>query len=150
MKRRVSNLNDYRAVLNSSGEIVVGAYARAQRRRRLLIAGLGLALIGTALWLFMLLRPAELQPLPAGSRVVVQCVAPACGFRGPVVVPPDANFPLKCPKCGARSVQKVWVCRDCGHEFLPKGGIAELRCERCGSQRIGTAEAPAAGVNGGS
>lgn len=138
-QRRTTNLADYRSALNRSGDISVGAYARAQRRRRILVGIGGLALIGVAVGLHALLRPSAAELSSAKRPVLLRCVA--CGYEGVVGVAVDeSDQPLKCPKCGQRSGRKVWECRDCGARFLAIGRPEDLHCEKCGSRRVGTAE----------
>ncbi len=144
-RARPGHLNDYRAVLAGKGDIAIGARARAERRKGILIGIAGLALIGGAFGAHALLRPREPKKPELGSPVLVQCVDPNCGYEGVVQVQPgEARYPLKCPLCGQRTCQKVWECRDCGYRFVPVGGPAELQCRECGSRRVGTALTPTA------
>ncbi|MCK4343024.1 MAG: hypothetical protein KAY37_15020 [Phycisphaerae bacterium] len=138
-RRRPANLTDYRAVLDSTGDIAIGAYARQQRRRRILIAMAGIGLIGGAVWLYTTLRPSaeidwsELRP------VAVECVK--CGHREVMFVKAgEPSFPLKCPVCQERACHKLWECRDCGYQFLNIGQDVVLECPKCHSRRVGTAE----------
>jgi len=143
--RRPTNLTDYHAALYREGDVSIGAYARAQRRRRVLIGVAGALLIGGAVGLYIMMRPQESPIVEPKVPVYVECVSEGCGFKGVVRVAPDeARFPLVCPKCGQRSCQKVWVCRDCGRRVPHRAGYDELRCPYCGSQRVGTAEEPVA------
>jgi DNA-directed RNA polymerase subunit RPC12/RpoP len=147
-RRRTTGLTDYRSVMYSTGDISVGAYARVQRRRRILIGIGGLVLIGAAVSLHALLRPAASEISSTKRPVLMRCVT--CGYEGVINVETAASDqPLKCPKCGTLAGRKVWECRDCGAQFLAIGRPEELRCERCGSRRVGTAEGPAAGPGGG-
>ena len=142
LRSRSRNLTDYRAVLNTRGEVVIGAYARAQRRRRMLVGFAGVALIVTAGTLYFLLRPATLE---AGTRVpvLVQCMESGCGHKFVAQVDPkQARYPLVCMRCGAAACQKVWECRDCGHQWVPPGRPSEIVCPRCHGRRVGTAEQP--------
>ncbi len=142
MRRRPPGiLTDYRAVLDREGDIVVGAYARVQRRRRIMVGAAGLALIGVATGLYLLLRPTDTTAIGRDVSVWVQCGVKECGFSGVMRVPRDAVYPLKCPQCKADSCRKLWECRVCHRRFLPKAGSGEVRCE-CGSTEVGTAEGP--------
>jgi DNA-directed RNA polymerase subunit RPC12/RpoP len=144
-RARPGHLNDYRAVLAGKGDIAIGARARAERRRRILIAIAGLGLIGGALGAHVLLRPREPANAQRGTPVLVRCVDPNCGYEGVVPVQQgQARYPVMCPRCGQHSCQKVWECRDCGHRFVPVGAPDELQCPECGSRRVGTALTPAA------
>jgi DNA-directed RNA polymerase subunit RPC12/RpoP len=140
-RTHVGQWDEYRAALNRKGEVAIGARARAERRKRFLIGAAGLALIGGAVVTHLVLRPAEHGPTGRATAIVlVQCMDPQCGFQGTVEVPlQEARFPIKCPRCGQQSCQKVWECRDCGHRFVPVGGAGELQCRECGSKRVGTA-----------
>jgi DNA-directed RNA polymerase subunit RPC12/RpoP len=147
-RRRSIDLTDYRSVPRGE-DIAVGAYADAQRRRRVLVAIAGLGLIGVSVWLYLVLRPHEEQGLAGTHPVPVKCVVEGCGYVGVVHLPAGREtFPVKCPKCSQRSCYKLWECRDCGYQFLPKGGAAELECPHCGSRRVGTADLPVEGGRG--
>lgn len=149
-RKRTTGLTDYRSLLNTTGDISVGAYAAHQRRRQLLVALLGVALIGGAAWVYSALRPGDQAAAGGTYPVAVECVA--CGYRGVVqMVSGKASFPVVCPKCKGRSCYELWQCRepDCGAQFWRKGGVTDLRCERCGSRRVGAAEEPAPRPDGG-
>jgi DNA-directed RNA polymerase subunit RPC12/RpoP len=138
-RRRRNFTTDYRSVLNSRGDITIGAYARVQRRRNILIGAVGVGLVGVALWLHILFQPDRDSAADGRPSVLVQCVAPECNYRTRVRVGPGETFPLACPQCKQRSSQKLWQCRDCGRLFLPKGVPEALACPSCGSARVGTA-----------
>ncbi len=141
-RRRSIDFRDYRSALYRDGELSIGAYARAQRRRQVLIALAGLALVGGAVWLHFALREPTDVTSPGAPPVYVQCIVADCGYRGVAHLKPGQGFPVKCPKCGQNSCQPVWECRDCGEQFLPRGRPAEVKCPRCGSRRVGIAEGP--------
>jgi predicted RNA-binding Zn-ribbon protein involved in translation (DUF1610 family) len=140
-RKRPRSLTDYRRVLDSQGEIVIGAYAEQQRRRRIAIGLFGGALILLAVWFYFGLRPHDTH---AGRYpVAVQCVNEQCGYRAVVYIRPGQEaFPMACPQCGNRSCYKLWQCRNpaCGAVFLHRGEPSELRCPKCGSRTVGTAE----------
>lgn len=143
MRRRSAGiLTDYRSVLDSRGDVLVGAYASAQRRQRIMVGAVGLALIGVAVGLYFLLRPIESMGVRGDVSIAVECVVEDCAYRGVLRVPPGTVFPVRCPACGAHSCHKLWECQnhECGHRFRAKGQPGEVRCERCGSTRVGTAE----------
>jgi predicted Zn-ribbon and HTH transcriptional regulator len=140
-RSRTGDLSEYRSALNRKGEVAIGARARAERRKRILMGAAGLGLIATAVAMHFVLQAPE-----HGSRarktavVLVQCMDPNCGYQGLVEVPlENARFPVKCPRCKQQTCQKVWECRDCGHRFVPLGPTGELICRECGSRRVGTA-----------
>ena len=131
---------DYRAVLKRKGDVALSAHARQQIRRRVYVGAAGVALIGLGVWLFFALQP----PTGGGPRVaypaVVHCMA--CGQREVArLSTPKARFPLKCSRCGETAAYKVWECRNCGTQFVPKGEAAEIACPKCRANRVGTAEA---------
>lgn len=136
-KRNSASLVDYRSVLNRRGDITLGAYARAQRRSRILMGLAGVGLMVAAAWVYFMLRPAGEIRGPGTVPVLVRCSAQDCGYEGVVHVRPGADhYPMVCPKCGANSCYKVWRCLNCGHLFVRKAD----QCPACGSFSIGTAE----------
>lgn len=142
--RRSNEYTDYRRVLKAKGDVSLGAYARAERRRRILIGVAGLSLIVGACVAYYLLRPAPTKPVVPTIPLAVRCVVPTCSWEGVLNVPlGQTEQPQECPKCKQRSCQKLWQCRDCGTQFLPKGVATDLRCPACGSAAVGTAEATA-------
>lgn len=137
IRRRDPGQPDYRALLNRRGDVLLGAYARQQRRRAILVAFSGVALIIVALWLYNSLQPSESVPVSGQYPAVVRCVR--CGYEGRQMLDPKVVFPIKCPECGERACHKLWECKHCGVRFVPSGGLNELRCPNCGSGRVGTA-----------
>lgn len=139
--RRNLELTDYRSVLNTSGDVAFGAYARQQRRRRIVVALGGVALIAAAIWLFVALSPGSDATSAVRYAVVVECVE--CGRRELIEVDLTTDsLPAVCADCGVRSCYKLWQCRRCGTAFLPKGQSDVVRCPNCGSTSVGTAEIP--------
>jgi predicted RNA-binding Zn-ribbon protein involved in translation (DUF1610 family) len=138
-RRRVMPGADYRTAFEGTGDVFVGASGRAWLRRRILLALAGLALIGAAGALLVMLRPPDVVDPVRPHPVVVQCVA--CGARHIARVDETrTKFPLKCSNCGERACQKMWECRDCKLQFLPSGSGDRMACPHCGSERVGSAE----------
>lgn len=135
-----THVTDYRAAMNATGDVSVGAYARAQRRNRILLGLAGVALIGGAVFVHMFLRPREAGVAGGPLPVLVRCVAEGCGYEGAMAVPRgQAESEIVCPKCGQHSCRKVWQCRSCGAQFVPKRGAFEIRCPDCGGRQVGAA-----------
>lgn len=140
-RRRIVSLTDYGAVLDGDGDVVIGAYARQLRRKRLMMGLFGLALIGGAVWLYLVLGREESAAAPAQPTIAVQCVR--CGYRGVVPVSPgEVGAAQRCPRCGEVACQQLWECRACGHQFLRVGQTGELACPKCGSRSVGSADTP--------
>jgi DNA-directed RNA polymerase subunit RPC12/RpoP len=138
--RRSLDLTDYRSVMRSSGDVSIGAYARQQRQRRLLVGVAGLIFILGAVWLYSVLQPAEEVDREGRYPLAVRCMK--CGYEGVVLLEVGAeSFPLPCPECGERACHKLWLCRACGKTFLRKGGEDVVRCPACGSAQVGEAAA---------
>jgi predicted Zn-ribbon and HTH transcriptional regulator len=129
-----------RSRLGSREEVRVGAYARRQRRRRILIGLFGALLIAGACGLYHQLRPPG--DANAGDRYRVRIRCTACGYTATVAVPFDQTFPMKCPACNETACQEVWRCLDCGAEFVPEHVGTVVRCPKCNSLRVGSAAAP--------
>jgi len=139
-RNRAASLTQHRSVLGSTRDVSVGAYARRQQRRRVAIAFVGLVLIGGSAWLLKLMWPTVGGDRGNRHPVLVRCVT--CNHQEVVQQRAgDAPFPLTCPACKERSCYQVWQCRNCNLQFLPVGSAATLRCPRCGSERVGAAEA---------
>ena len=124
----------------SAEEVSVGAYARRQFRRRLLVGVLGAALIVGALTLYNFLKPPGRTDQGDRYPVRVRCVS--CGHTAIVRVQYDQTFPMRCPECGELACQVMWQCRQCGHQFVPEQTGTILRCPECGSERVGSAATP--------
>ncbi len=130
---------DYRAVLKRRGDVPLSAHARHQIYKRVLIGAAGVALIGLGVWLFFALRPSTGGGPRVAYPVAVQCMA--CGHREVArLTPPRARFPVKCSACGETAGYKIWECRDCLTQFVPKGEDDEIACPQCQGRRVGTAE----------
>ena len=139
-RRTLDSFDNYRRALNGTGDIVIGAYARQQRRRRIWLLSFGLALIAGAVALIVVLQPHDAEQ-PAGSYpIVVKCVNEDCGYVGTALVEPGpVPVPLLCPQCGKRSCQKLWICHRCGQTFLLRAGVDRPCCPYCKSENIGAA-----------
>ncbi len=137
--RRVMPGADYRTAFEGTGDVFVGASGRIWLRKRILLGLAGLALIGAAAWLLVMLRPPDVVDLARTHPVVVQCLT--CGDRHMARVDDtQTRFPLKCSKCGKRACQKMWECRDCELQFMPTDLGETVVCPHCGSERVGSAE----------
>ena len=123
-------------------EVSIGAYARRQRRRRLLIGVIGALLICGAGWVYWELRPT------AGSGaneypVLVECTK--CGARSEVrVALRNSDQPILCPVCKTRSAQPLLKCLKCGNIFRSNASAGQVRCPRCDSAIVGSPMSAAA------
>jgi len=132
---------DVRGVEHGSAEEVsVGAYARRQFRRRVLIGAFGAALIVGAFALYQFLKPPGQADQGERYPVRVRCVL--CGHTAIVRVPYDQTFPMRCPECRELACQVMWQCRQCGHQFVAEQTGPVVRCPECGSERVGSAATP--------
>jgi ribosomal protein S27E len=121
-------------------EIGIGAYARRQLRRRILIGVFGALLIAGAFLVYYELRPPRVAYDVDHYPVRVRCLS--CGYTGTLQVRPTQTFPMKCPQCGETACQELWTCRDCGAQFVPDQAGTTVRCPECGSVRVGSAAVP--------
>jgi DNA-directed RNA polymerase subunit RPC12/RpoP len=126
--------------LGSTEEVRVGAYARRQLQRRILLGVFGVLLIAGAVALYVQLRPPRGGEGTDRYPVCVRCAS--CGHTATVQVPFGHTFPMECPACGDRACQMVWECRDCGSRFVPQQTGTVVRCPECDSQRVGSAATP--------
>ena len=124
----------------SSEEVSVGAYARRQLRRRVLVGVFGGALIVGALTLYSFLKPPGLAN--QGNRYAVRTRCASCGHTATVRVRFDQTFPMRCPACKEPACQVMWQCRECGQQFVPEQTGPVSGCPQCGSERVGSAVTP--------
>ncbi len=135
--RKTNELSDYRDLLAGAGERSVGAYAARQRRRNLLIGGVGVGLIFLAATLAMFLMPSGGDEQREGAyRAWITCEN--CSYRAVADIAPGTTFPMVCPKCGQRAALRLWVCRACRTEFGVTSGKQAVRCPRCNSRNVGS------------
>lgn len=126
--------------LGSAEEVRVGAYARRQLQRRILLGVFGVLLIAGAFALYGQLRPARGKGSADRYPVCVRCVL--CGHTATVQVRFGQTFPMDCPACKEPACQMLWECRDCGGRFVPQQTGTVVRCPECDSQRVGSAASP--------
>ena len=140
---RPSNPLDFEPATRRRGsreEVQVGAYARQQRRRRILIGALGALLVAGALVLYCQLRPQS--GTQRGDRYPVRVRCDSCGYTATVYVPFVQTFPMGCPACKQMACRQLWRCQECGAEFAPEQTGTMVRCPKCNSERVGSAVAP--------
>ncbi len=138
-RQTVYNAESLKAVLESPGEVHIGAWARRHRRRQWLIALSGLALIGLAVTLYFVLSFGSPAEPVQGYAVELRCFQ--CGHEEGRRVTFGQSFPMFCEHCSERSLQPLWQCRDCGERFLPPVSPENAACPACGGNRIGSAAA---------
>lgn len=122
-------------------EISIGAYARRQQRRRVLVGLLGAGLIAGACWIGWRFWPHGISVNDEYS-VLVECSK--CGQRSLTRVAFRQSFPIECPKCGAPKATPVFQCRNCGAQFTSFQKTAQVRCPKCKSNDVGSPLAVAA------
>ncbi len=145
MARRpdIRDLSSYDSALRRSGDVSIGAYARQQRRKQILIASFGIATLIGAGWLYSVVTPDDLEQPPGRVTIAVECSKEECGYRGMTEIDiANEAFPVVCPRCQDRSCHKLWTCRNCGTQFTVRPGLTDLRCPNpnCGSSAVGATE----------
>jgi predicted RNA-binding Zn-ribbon protein involved in translation (DUF1610 family) len=139
-RNRPHKLTDVRGALNSDGEVWVGTMATRRWWGRTALAGTGLLLAVAAVWVYVLLRPAnEADGYSATPRVKVRCTNQDCRHADDVRVKSGQTFPLICPKCGQHTWSEVWRCTKCKREFVPMPTGTSIQCPKCGSTSVGAA-----------
>lgn len=120
------------------GELLVGAFARRQFRRRVLLGAGGTALIAVAVALFL-----TLSEYDGGDGVrhdsIVRCLQ--CRAESRVRVRLGDSYPLRCPACRALAALELWHCYDCGLDFVPPQSNDPVACPRCQSESLGSTAA---------
>ena len=140
-RRFLGDVSDLRTVLDRTGDVEIGAWVRLRRRKRLMVAGSGLLLIGMAVVVYTTLRAdrgfGSTDRFPADFKCIT------CGEEFSRSIAFDQTSPLSCPKCGERSAKQVWMCSEDGHRFIPEGALhlESISCPKCGSRRVGSAAA---------
>ena len=141
-RNSITDMRSYRAALDGTGDVSVGAYARRMLVRRVMLAGVGVLLTLAAVMLYFMLKP-DRGHLTAESTITVKCVA--CGHEQQLVVDPRRDYPVVCPACGERAAEPVWECLRCGERFVPQGGTDDIvRCPNCGGTQVGRPQDKAA------
>lgn len=135
--RRHVDLADPRSVLATTGEIAIGAYARQQRRRQIILGVFGLVLVGVAAWFVLTVRATHEAEAPGRYLVAAECNR--CSWQGEVRTSLDDTWPQRCPKCGETTVQKRWICHQCQTLFLPRPASGLVACPKCGGTNVGAA-----------
>jgi DNA-directed RNA polymerase subunit RPC12/RpoP len=138
--RNPLSFESFRGRFGAVEEINVGAYARRQLRRRVLIGLVGTVLIAGAFALYHQLRARSAESVSDHYPVQVRCIS--CGHTATLQVRFAQSFPIECPACGLMACRPLWQCRDCGAQFVPEQVGTVVRCPDCGGQRVGSAAAP--------
>lgn len=140
MRTRTDTWRPIGRLRDGGEEVVIGAFARRQRRKRIAVACLGLGLVALADALYVQLRPSGGSAAVHTYPVALRCTS--CGFE--LVRTASAGGPAvtECPACGAHAMHALWRCRRCDARFVPPGGARPVRCPECGGESVGSAAAP--------
>jgi hypothetical protein len=120
-------------------EIAIGAFARRQRWRRAGLAALGVLLIALAVAVYTALAPTGSDTGQA-YRAKAQCTI--CRHTATVSLGRNEWFPIRCSKCGQRTMLQLWTCRSCSAMFPAQTGPDVVRCPVCRSTSVGSAAGP--------
>ena len=140
-QRQIVQHADFRAVLATRADVSLGAYGRRQRRRQMLVALGGLALIGGAFALYATLSPDFGSSRVTEYAVRVRCIVEICDYEAEVRISTRQSLPLTCPKCGQRSCRALSKCLNetCGELFFADSSKTNPRCPKCKGARVGSA-----------
>jgi DNA-directed RNA polymerase subunit RPC12/RpoP len=130
---RLVELKSYDDALRRTGDVLVGAAARRQRRRRVALGLVGVALIAAAGVLYAFLNQRETGPQPPG--VLVRCTL--CAQESKLPADPQRVYPTVCPNCGKITARTLWECRRCNFRFVLMDPVTTARCPQCGSDAVG-------------
>jgi DNA-directed RNA polymerase subunit RPC12/RpoP len=134
---------DYRALLDTTGELEIGAYARRVRRRRAIAGVFGVLLFATACVAYVAMQPRDERTAKRSFTVKVLCTH--CGTTTERTTNAREPLPMTCERCNLRTAHVLWTCRVCNAEFVA-GSIGRLlECPHCHSAQVGSAAAAAAG-----
>lgn len=140
MRTRTDTWKPIGRLRDGGDEVVIGAFARRQRRRRIAVACLGLGLIALAGALYVQLRPSGGSAVVDSYPAALRCSN--CGFEAVRTASAAGPVPAECPECVAHAMRELWQCRKCDARFVPAGGARPVRCPECGSESVGSAAAP--------
>ena len=132
---------DYRALLDTTGELEIGAYARRVRRRRAFVGICGVVLLALAWMAYWALQPRDERT--AAQRFSVKVLCTKCGAAVEREATVRDALPLRCPRCDSRHAQVLWTCRACNSEFTARKIGQLLECPHCHSMRVGSSAAAA-------
>jgi len=137
-RRRTDSLLAYPRKHAENRDVEFGASARRRRRRRWIVACVGVSLIGGAWRLYRALLPSE-TPVVRGDRHPVKVRCAACGHEAVMLTAADQTFPVVCSNCKQRGAYELWRCRSsqCGKEFVPRKGEDPVRCPHCNGTNVG-------------
>lgn len=127
---------DLRSLLESKGDITIGAYAEKRRRRRAFVAILGAGLLLIAGWFFFSLSGGD--PPAGGTDYPAEMRCEYCGHEESRTARTSQQFPLMCDNCERRGVRPCWICRQCGKEFANPAKSEFFECPACRSLEIGS------------
>lgn len=135
--RKSLYFNPARVDLDSTDEIVIGAYARKQWLRQIAIGLVGILLMGAAASLYFLMRSASRGNPGTTYPVCRQCVS--CGYEDVASVAFNQTYPMQCPQCGEMALMQLWRCRQCQKTFVPEQRGSRMTCPNCNSDQVGSA-----------
>ncbi|MGE3180680.1 MAG: hypothetical protein AB7N71_03555 [Phycisphaerae bacterium] len=129
-----------RTLLESKGDVAIGAYAVRLRRRRAIIASFGLVLLLLSTWFFF--RLSGTAPLSGRDRVPTELRCQACGHTRFDETGLRVEFPLTCDACKEPALRPCWICRECGKRFVNPPRSDYFECPQCRSMKIGSPVEP--------
>ncbi len=130
-----------RTAASEDRQIAVGAYARKVFRQRLVLGGVGLALLAGAAWIYLAFSRGEAHAVPKQRDAIVRCGE--CDATQRVRLAVTGGFPVRCEKCGRPAARELWKCRSCQSEFVPADAGPSQACPKCQSLAVGAAAADA-------
>lgn len=120
-------------------EVGIGAFARRQRNRRLLLGAFGVAMVIVGVFLYRWITVPDVGNPRFGYAVEMRCRV--CGNETRNQVAHSQRFPEVCQKCGQMGMDPLWKCLGCGFEFVAQT-TDNVTCPQCGSNRVGAAARP--------
>ena len=97
--------------------------------------------------LFFIIR----QAMPKKYYYTAELKCESCGEVFQQKIAGGTTFPVKCPKCGKKTVYGVVKCLDCGETFtihppkpgeMPSPEMEMPKCPKCSSMNLGSAFEP--------
>ena len=134
---RQNQSRSLRNAFDAHGEVRIGARARRELVRRIVLGVIGVGMIAAAAGYYLLMRPRG--AITQDTRIVVRSASTGEEFLLPV--DPARVYPTVGPNADQRDCYPVWRCQACGRRFVVTIDGQPAQCPDCASTAVGAAKA---------